>query len=80
MVDIQKVKRALLKAFNLAEQPPARTSRADALDDILVQYFNKASHMPKELTLEAIVHLLKDVKPGADVSHHRVREIMDEFH
>ena len=75
MVDIKKVKRELLRAFNTAELSPEHIAREEPLDTVLVQYFNRASHMPKELTFEAIVNILREGKDEADVPHKRVREI-----
>ena len=80
MIDIKKVKAALLQAFNSAELPLERIARADTLDDILIQYFNRASHMPRELTFEAIMHVLKSDKTDKDVLPKRVKEILDQFH
>ena len=80
MIDVKKVKAALLKAFNSAEPPPERVARYEPLDAILCQYFNKASHMPRELTLVAIVNLLRSDRSDGDISNKRVREILDQFH
>ncbi len=79
MIDVKKVRQALLKAFNKAELPLERYARDVSLDTVLGQYFSKASYMLRELTLEAIVSLLRNDRSDSDVSHKRVKEILDSY-
>lgn len=79
MVDIKKVKEELLKTFSDEHPAPETVAKEDPIDHILHQYFNKLSHMPKELTLDAITNTLKDGKPSKEVTRKHVKSILDKF-
>lgn len=77
MTDIKQIKKELLTAFNNAEPPAERIARDTPLDSALSQFFNKSSHMPKELTFEAVLNGLAAEKPEQPIDRTRVREILD---
>ena len=79
MVDIKKIKKELLAAFSNAEPPQERIVRDTPLDSALSQFFNKASHMPKELTFEAVINSLAAEKTEKPVDRKQVREILDRY-
>ena len=78
MVDIKKVKAALLKEFSGQEPPPPKVTEDDPLDTVLSQYFNGAAHMPPELTLEAITNLLRLDHHDREASRRKVKHILDQ--
>ena len=79
MVDIKKVKEELLKTFNENDPAPETVAKDDPIDSILHQYFNKLSHMPKELTLDAITNTLKGGRQDREVTRKHVKSILDKF-
>lgn len=79
MTDIKKIKKELLSAFSSAEPPAERVARDSSLDSALSQFFNKASHMPKELTFEAVMNCLVAEKTEKPVSRGAVKEILDRY-
>ena len=79
MVDIKKVKEELLKTFSNSEPAPETIAKDDPIDTILRQYFNKLSHMPKELTLDAITNSLKADAQDKEVTRKRVKAILDKY-
>jgi hypothetical protein len=79
MVDIKKIKQELLAAFSNAEPPQERIVKNTPLDAALSQFFNKASHLPKELTFEAIVNSLAAEKTEKAVDRKQVRDILDKY-
>jgi hypothetical protein len=79
MVDIKKVKEELLKTFNDKDPEPETVAKEDPIDHILNQYFNKLSHMPKELTLDAITNSLKIGPQDKEAGRKRVKSILDKY-
>lgn len=79
MVDIKKVKEDLLKTFNEKDPEPETVAKEDPIDTVLRQYFNKLSHMPKELTLDAITNSLKAQKQDKEVTRKHVKSILDKY-
>ena len=79
MVDIKKVKEELLKTFSSNEPAPEIIAKDDPIDTILKQYFNKLSHMPKELTLDAITNSLKAEAKDKEVTRKHVKAILDKY-
>jgi hypothetical protein len=79
MVDIKKVKEELLKTFSDKDPAPETVAKDDPIDTILHQYFNKLSHMPKELTLDAITNTLKDGQKSKEITRKHVKSILDKF-
>jgi hypothetical protein len=79
MVDIKKVKEELLKTFSSSDPAPEVIAKDDPIDTILKQYFNKLSHMPKELTLDAITNSLKADAQDKEVTRKHVKAILDKY-
>jgi hypothetical protein len=77
MTDIKKVKQELLSTFSSAEPPAERIAANSPLDSALSQYFNKASHMPRELNFEAVINGLAAEKTDKPVDRSQVRDILD---
>jgi hypothetical protein len=80
MVDIKKVKEALLKEFGGKAPPPEQVAKDETIDAVLHQYFNKLSHMPREITLDAITNSLRLGKhEEKGEARKRVKRILDRF-
>jgi hypothetical protein len=79
MVDIKKVKKELLETFSEKDAAPETVAKDDPIDHILHQYFNKLSHMPKELTLDAITNSLKSGKQDKEITRKHVKSILDKY-
>ena len=79
MVDIKKVKEELLKTFSDTHPAPETVAKDELIDTILHQYFNKLSHMPRELTLDAITNSLKAGKQDKEVTRKNVKSILDKY-
>ncbi len=79
VVDIKKVKEELLKDFGDKEPGPETVAKEDPIDHILHQYFNRLSHMPKELTLDAITNSLRPGSQDKDAARKRVKAILDKY-
>jgi hypothetical protein len=77
MTDIKQVKQELLSTFNNVEPAPDRVAANSPLDLALAQYFNKASHLPREMTFEAVLNGLAAEKPEKPVDRKQVRDILD---
>jgi hypothetical protein len=78
MVDIKKIKAELLQAFNGKAPQPDAVKQDDVLDSVLGEYFNAHSHMPKELTLEAILRCLRLTGSGRDIEPGQLQALLDK--
>lgn len=76
MTDIKQVKKELLDAINSRGAALENVAREDALDSVLSLYFAAASHMPRQLTFEAVMNSLVIADHDRKPSRSRAQEIL----
>jgi len=76
---IKQAKAELLLTAGKSEPPAAFVAQDDIMDMMLREYFNPASKLPPEMTLNAITTGAQMCKAGAEITEAQVKTILEKY-